>query len=365
MKIKEAAAVCGLTEKAIRLYESKGLIAPETEEKNGRIYREYGDDSIRMLKTISILRRADFSMEQIGEMKDSPEKIPEIFQSYREKIGADSEKLTILRAASEKMLLETQTDINEFADHFAALIDEAENPQNVNEVPEKSDSWDEEVTGIAALWMVIPPKIRKAVMICVPSLLFLLFALNCLCMTTPVTLTEEGVLYNRESGEVTPITVTFDGELKRFLWRDDYFTGKLEIEGFLVYRDLIADSPIRTGDELGRFYDRLKIYYEDFFADAECWNYGRNTNSLIKYQNDSFRVNFMMLHIDEIENTEKFSLICPVLELYDNKNGGNWSSDTGYYLVFPAETQDDAEFLVRRMWDMYNEEYPSDMPIDE
>ena len=36
MKIKQAAATCGLTEKAIRLYEEKGLITPSYTEKNGR-----------------------------------------------------------------------------------------------------------------------------------------------------------------------------------------------------------------------------------------------------------------------------------------------------------------------------------------
>ena len=36
MKIKEAAEKTGLTEKAIRLYEDKGLIAPPVTEKGGR-----------------------------------------------------------------------------------------------------------------------------------------------------------------------------------------------------------------------------------------------------------------------------------------------------------------------------------------
>ena len=38
MKIKEAAEKLGLTEKAIRLYEDKGLIAPPITEINGRKY---------------------------------------------------------------------------------------------------------------------------------------------------------------------------------------------------------------------------------------------------------------------------------------------------------------------------------------
>ena len=36
MRIKEAAQICTLTEKAIRLYEEKGLIKPDITEMNGR-----------------------------------------------------------------------------------------------------------------------------------------------------------------------------------------------------------------------------------------------------------------------------------------------------------------------------------------
>ena len=35
MQIKQAAAQCGLTEKAIRLYEEKGLITPTYTERTG------------------------------------------------------------------------------------------------------------------------------------------------------------------------------------------------------------------------------------------------------------------------------------------------------------------------------------------
>ena len=55
MKIKEAAALCGLTEKAIRLYEAKGLIHPASEERGGRIFRDYDDACIRELMTVGIL----------------------------------------------------------------------------------------------------------------------------------------------------------------------------------------------------------------------------------------------------------------------------------------------------------------------
>ena len=205
--------------------------------------------------------------------------------------------------------------------------------------------------------------IKPIAVIAAVSLAVIVFVIHTLCLTTPVQITKQGVLYNRESGEVTPVTLTMDGNLKRFVWRDDYFTGKLDFDGFSVYGDLVGNSPRLTGNELAGFFDRLKLYYEEFWTDAECWSYGRNTNSLITYKKDDLQINFMMLHMDDIEDIDKFSLVCPVREL--DGNGGYWSSDTGHYLVFPAETQDDAEFAVRRMWDMYNEEFSPDMPIDE
>lgn len=362
MKIKEAAALCGLTEKAIRLYENRGLISPKTEEKNGRLYREYDEDCIRMLKTAAILRRADFTLEQIGEMKSSPEKIPEIFSSYRRTLEENGNKLDLLRTAAGRMEDTSFSGIDDFADRLACLMDEAEHPSD--STAEEDESWDEEVTGIAALWMMIPKKLRVGIFISVSLLLAAVLILHCLCQTTPVSFTQEGVLYHRGSGEITPVSVTFDGVLKQFVWRDDYFTGKLEFEGFSVY-DVMGSSRKLTGDALGGFYDQLKIYYEDFWADAACWSYGRNTNALIKYKNNDYMLEFILLHIDGMENTDDFSLICPVKELYDDGSGGYWTSDTGHYLVFPAETQDDAEFAVRRLWDDYNEKYPSDMPIDE
>lgn len=119
MKIKEAAQYCGLTEKAIRLYEAKGLICPRTEEKNGRTYREYDDKTIRTLLTVGILRRADFTIEQIGMMLGSPDRIGEVFASYKEVIRENSERLAALNRVMETMDAEDLCDIDRFADTLA------------------------------------------------------------------------------------------------------------------------------------------------------------------------------------------------------------------------------------------------------
>ena len=53
MKINDVEKLTGLTAKAIRLYESKGLISVPREE-NG--YRNYGERDIEELKKIKLFR---------------------------------------------------------------------------------------------------------------------------------------------------------------------------------------------------------------------------------------------------------------------------------------------------------------------
>lgn len=358
MKIKEAAQVCGLTEKAIRLYESRGLLSPVIEEKNGRCFREYDDANIRTLTTIAILRRADFSLEQIGEMISSPERISEIFAAYCDDIRINSDRMLRLREVSEKMTFTDGENINDFADRLASLM-AGEEEISIPTEPERQ-SWDEKVSEVAALWMLLPQKVRKLIKIGVPSVLFILFVLNCLFLTTPVSITENGVLYDRGSGEVTPTTITFDGELKRFIWRDDYFTGKLAIDGFFIKSYMIPANGINADS----FYTALKIYYEDFFAEIDTGHY------LMAYyaSHDGHRLSHDFVLLRGLEGDEDFVFTAAVQVLTEANIHGtsyHFSGDDGCYLVFPAESQDDAEFLVRRMWDLYNEEYPSDMPIDE
>ncbi len=122
MKIKEAAQYCGLTEKAIRLYETKGLIHPKTEEKNGRTFREYDDETIRTLLTVGTLRRADFSMEQIGLMQQSPERIPEVFSAYCEEVKENAQRLDALSRVMESMDLSGDVTLAEFADRLAVAM---------------------------------------------------------------------------------------------------------------------------------------------------------------------------------------------------------------------------------------------------
>ena len=63
MNIKEAENLSGISGQNIRYYEKQGLISPKRNRINS--YREYGEEDIRILKTIRMLRMLDMPIEQI------------------------------------------------------------------------------------------------------------------------------------------------------------------------------------------------------------------------------------------------------------------------------------------------------------
>ena len=84
MKIKEAARLTGLTEKAIRLYEEKGLIVPDTRLVAGRVFREYPAETVDELRRIAILRRCGFSLQQIARIQCGQEQeLEKVLAEYR------------------------------------------------------------------------------------------------------------------------------------------------------------------------------------------------------------------------------------------------------------------------------------------
>lgn len=115
MRIKEAAEQSGLTEKAIRLYEEKGLITPTITEINGRKFRDYDKDTVALLKTIGGLRRSFFSLDQIAAMQESPDRIPEIFSQYRNELKEQYDRLGMLIARADEIL--AQLPEADFPDH--------------------------------------------------------------------------------------------------------------------------------------------------------------------------------------------------------------------------------------------------------
>jgi MerR family copper efflux transcriptional regulator len=66
--VSRAAQRAGLTAKAVRLYESKGLLAPTARTESG--YRIYSERDVEMLRFIRQARTLGLSLEEIRDLID-------------------------------------------------------------------------------------------------------------------------------------------------------------------------------------------------------------------------------------------------------------------------------------------------------
>lgn len=63
--IGQLAKIAGISTKTLRVYERKGLLIPERNEDNS--YRLYGEEAVRTLEKIQLMKWLDFSLDQIAE----------------------------------------------------------------------------------------------------------------------------------------------------------------------------------------------------------------------------------------------------------------------------------------------------------
>ena len=69
MNISDVAKKTGLTSKAIRFYEEKGLVTPPLRSENG--YRSYPDDAVLALRIIATGQKAGFSLDELRALLPS------------------------------------------------------------------------------------------------------------------------------------------------------------------------------------------------------------------------------------------------------------------------------------------------------
>ena len=67
MKINEVEKLIGITKKNIRFYEEQGLLYPSRNRENG--YRDYGEDDIKRLEQIKLLRKLGMPIGEIRLMQ--------------------------------------------------------------------------------------------------------------------------------------------------------------------------------------------------------------------------------------------------------------------------------------------------------
>ena len=83
MKIKEVIDATGLTDRAIRLYIENGLVTPENQKSyTGRNNFHFTESDIECFEQIALLRKADFSLEQIKTLKLGGESARKVLLEY-------------------------------------------------------------------------------------------------------------------------------------------------------------------------------------------------------------------------------------------------------------------------------------------
>ena len=63
--IGQLAQLAGISTKTLRVYEHKGLLLPERNEENS--YRIYGEEAVKTLGKIQLMKYLDFSLDQIAD----------------------------------------------------------------------------------------------------------------------------------------------------------------------------------------------------------------------------------------------------------------------------------------------------------
>lgn len=110
MKIGQAAAASGISERMIRHYEKIGLVAPAARRNSG--YRDYDDRDVHTLKFIGRARDTGFPIEEIRQLL--------ALWNNRERSSADVKSLALARAAELKRKARELDEMRRSLEHLAA-----------------------------------------------------------------------------------------------------------------------------------------------------------------------------------------------------------------------------------------------------
>lgn len=107
MNIKEAENLSGISGQNIRYYEKQGLISPKRNRINS--YREYGEEDIRILKTIRMLRMLDMPIEQIRLILKGDLSMGDALDMQKVRLEVQTKKLQSAISFCEQMGKEKRT----------------------------------------------------------------------------------------------------------------------------------------------------------------------------------------------------------------------------------------------------------------
>ncbi|MBW9148606.1 MerR family transcriptional regulator [Clostridium sp. CM028] len=119
MNIKDAAEKTGLTKRAIKYYESEGLIMPLKNIQNN--YREYTCQDVIKLNLIGALRTLGIPIAQIKTVTSGNKSIPEVMAQALSRIDKDIENLEKSRLIILNIIEKNLTDYDAAGEHIKLL----------------------------------------------------------------------------------------------------------------------------------------------------------------------------------------------------------------------------------------------------
>lgn len=116
LRIGEIAERSGVSAKALRLYEQRGLLKPCTHSEAG--YRLYGPEALRRLMRIVVLKRSGFTLAEIGGLLSSESPViatvlGDRIEALQRELADKSAALATLRALSERMGSASTLDLDQ------------------------------------------------------------------------------------------------------------------------------------------------------------------------------------------------------------------------------------------------------------
>lgn len=122
LRIGRIAARTGMSAKALRLYEQRGLLQPTSHSPSG--YRLYGPDALQRLMQIALLKRAGFSLAEIGlllarDAHQAVEVLTTRIATLEKDLKTKSKALDSLRLAARRLGSASTLNVDELLESIA------------------------------------------------------------------------------------------------------------------------------------------------------------------------------------------------------------------------------------------------------